>query len=159
MMRRIVRFTLLPFVVLICSFAAGVTAQQAPPAAAAAPAPTSTQAAPPRTGPTPEQLAIQAASERDHQRMMDLLGIKELRPGVSGATTGSNLANYDESKADLYPNLPDPLVLNNGKRVTSAKVWWKDRRPQIVELFDRRDCGPRSGKSAEGDLGGGEHNA
>jgi hypothetical protein len=68
--------------------------------------------------------------------MMDLLGIKELRPGVSGATTGSNLANYDESKADQYPNLPAALVLNNGKRVTSAKVWWKDRRPQIVELFD-----------------------
>ncbi len=37
-----------------------------------------------RPAPTPEQLDIQAASEKDHQRMMDLLGIKELRPGASG---------------------------------------------------------------------------
>jgi hypothetical protein len=128
------------FVVLTCSFVAGVTAQ-APPAPATAPAPTSTQAAPPRPGPTPEQLAIQAASEKDHQRMMDLLGIKEIRPGKNGDANGPDPANYDESKADLYPTLPDPLVLNNGKRVTSAKVWWKDRRPQIVELFDREIVG------------------
>jgi hypothetical protein len=31
--------------------------------------------------------------------------------------------------------------LNNGKRVTTAKVWWKQRRPQIVELFDREILG------------------
>jgi len=140
MMRRIVPCKLPLLAVFAYSFVAGVTAQ-APSAPTAAPAPTSTQAAPPRPGPTPEQLATQAASEKDHQRMMDLLGIKELRPGVNGGTTGSNLANYDESKADLYPNLPDALVLNNGKRVTSAKVWWKDRRPQIVELFDREIVG------------------
>jgi hypothetical protein len=140
MIRRIVRFTLPLFVVLVCSFVASVTAQ-APSAPAAAPAPSSPQATPPRPGPTPEQLAIQAGSEKDHQRMMDLLGIKELRPGVNGGTTGSNLANYDESKADLYPNLPDALVLNNGKRVTSSKIWWRDRRPQIVELFDREIVG------------------
>ena len=96
---------------------------------------------PPRPAPTPEQLAIQAASEKDHQRMMDLLGIKELRPGASGSANGPNPANYDESKANIYPNLPDPLLLNDGKRVTSAKVWWKQRRPQIVELFDREILG------------------
>ncbi len=31
-----------------------------------------------------------------------------------------NAANYDESKANPYPNLPDPLVLKNGKKVTTA---------------------------------------
>ena len=72
---------------------------------------------------------------------MDLLGIKELRPGASGSANGPNPANYDESKANIYPNLPDPLLLNNGKRVTSAKVWWNVRRPQIVELFDREILG------------------
>jgi hypothetical protein len=40
-----------------------------------------------------------------------------------------------------YPNLPDPLVLKNGKRVTSAKVWWTKRRPEIVEDFDREIYG------------------
>jgi hypothetical protein len=86
--------------------------------------------------PTPEQLAIQAASNQDRQRMMDLLGIKSLRPGVSGNASAPNAANYDEAKADVYPGLPDPLILANGKRVTSAKVWWTKRRPELVKLFD-----------------------
>ena len=72
---------------------------------------------------------------------MDLLGIHELRPGSSASGNGPNPVNYDESKADIYPNLPDPLLLNNGKRVTTAKVWWNVRRPQLVEIFDREILG------------------
>ncbi len=117
-------------VLALCAAASWLAAQTAP---ATAP--------PPRPAPTPEQLAIQAASEKDHQRMMDLLGIKELRPGASASGKGPNPVNYDESKANIYPNLPDPLVLKDGKRVISAKVWWKERRPQIVELFDREILG------------------
>ncbi|MGB6723608.1 MAG: acetylxylan esterase, partial [Terracidiphilus sp.] len=94
-----------------------------------------------RPAPTAEQLATQAATERDHQRMMDLLGIKELRPGASGTPGAPNGPNYDEAKADVYASLPDPLVLDNGKRVTTAKVWWTKRRPEIVELFDREILG------------------
>jgi hypothetical protein len=136
MMRRTV-FSNPPLLTLFLCAAVPTFTAQAPPT----PAATSTQAAPPRPGPTPEQLAIQAASEKDHQRMMDLLGIKEIRPGKNGDANAADPANYDESKADLYPTLPDPLVLNNGKRVTSAKVWWRDRRPQIDELFDREIVG------------------
>jgi hypothetical protein len=107
------------------------------------------QAAPAKTtpppsaqpAPTPEQLAIQAASEKEHQREMDLLGIKELRRGADGDAKSPNAANYDESKADLYPNIPDPLVRNNGKAVSSARMWWNKRRPEIVELFDREIYG------------------
>jgi hypothetical protein len=107
-------------------------------AQAAAPPP----AAPPaRPAPTPEQLAIQAASEKDHQRVMDELGIKQLRPGADGDAKSPRAANYDESKADVYPNLPDPLLLPGGKRVTTAQQWWSRRRPQIVELFDREILG------------------
>jgi hypothetical protein len=84
---------------------------------------------------------MQAASEKDHQRMMDLAGIKEFRPGASNSGNTPNPVNYDESRANIYPNLPDPLLLNNGKRVTAAKIWWKERRPQIVELFDREIVG------------------
>jgi hypothetical protein len=91
--------------------------------------------------PTPEQLAIQAASEKDHQRVMDELGIKELRHGADGDAKSPNAANYDEAKADVYPKIPDPLVLNDGKPVTTAKVWWSKRRPEIVELFDREIYG------------------
>ena len=51
------------------------------------------------------------------------------------------MVNYDESKANPYPNLPDPLALKNGKKVTSAKMWWAQRRPEIVEDFDREVYG------------------
>jgi hypothetical protein len=86
---------------------------------------------------------VHLTAEQDHQRMMDLLGIKELRPGRDGYRKDlPNSANYDEAKANPYPQLPDPLVLNNGKRVTTAKMWWWDvRRPQIVEMFDREIYG------------------
>jgi hypothetical protein len=67
---------------------------------------------------------------------MDLLHITSLRPGVGGSA-----ANMDESKANPYPNLPNPLILNNGKKVKTAKVWWTKRRPEIVEFFDREIYG------------------
>ena len=79
---------------------------------------------------------VHLTAQQDHQRMMDLLHIASIRPGFSGSPGGPNPANYDESKAGPFSRVPDPLVLANGKRVTSAKVWWKQRRPQIVSLFD-----------------------
>src|SRR3984957_1648578 len=72
----------------------------------------------------------------DHQNMMDQLGIKALRPGPSGNESAPNHANYDESKANPFPNLPEVLTLKNGKKVTTAKMWWKERRPEIVEDFE-----------------------
>lgn len=78
-----------------------------------------------------------AIAERDHQRIMDQLGIKELRPPVGAGPHALAPVNYDESKANVYPALPDPLRLNDGQRVTTAKQWWALRRPQIAELFSR----------------------
>ncbi len=72
---------------------------------------------------------------------MDLLHIASLRHGPSGSPTATNPANYDESKANPYPNLPDPLLLKNGKKVITKTVWWKQRRPEIVEIFDREVYG------------------
>ena len=76
-------------------------------------------------------------AEQDHQNIMEQLGIKALRPGPSGDEKAPNHANYDESKANPYPNVPDPLTLNNGGKVTTAKMWWDERRPQIVEMYDK----------------------
>ena len=76
------------------------------------------------------------SAEQDHQRLMKLLGISSIPPGASGQHP-----NYDESKANPYPNLPDPLVMNDGTKVTTADMWWKQRRPEIVELFDREIYG------------------
>src|SRR5271154_6680363 len=66
----------------------------------------------------------------DHQNMMDQLGIKALRPGPSGTDSAPNHANYDEATANPFPNLPEVLTLKNGKKVTTAAVWWKQRRPE-----------------------------
>ena len=73
----------------------------------------------------------------DHQQMMAQLGIRALRPGPSGNESAPNQANYDESKANPFPILPDALTLKNGTKVTTAAVWWKQRRPEIVEDFER----------------------
>ncbi len=91
--------------------------------------------------PSPQQLA----TAEDHQKMMDQLHIDKLRRGADGNNKEApNYANYDESKANPYPKYPDPLLLKNGKKVTSAKMWWEQRRPEIVEDFDREDLWPRA---------------
>ena len=78
---------------------------------------------------------------QDHQNMMEQLGIKALRPGPSGRAGAPNAANYDESKANPYPDLPDPLTTKDGRKVATAEVWWKQRRPEIVEDFEREVIG------------------
>jgi len=80
-------------------------------------------------------------AEQDHQNMMDQLGIKALRPGPSGNEKDPNHANYDEAKANLYGDLPDALTLKNGQKVTSPEQWWNQRRPEIVEDFEREVVG------------------
>lgn len=85
---------------------------------------------------------LNLTAEQDHQLMMDKLHIKTLRPGADGNhPEAPNAANYDEAKANPYPNLPDALTLKNGKKVTSAKDWWSKRRLEIKEDFDREIYG------------------
>jgi hypothetical protein len=76
-------------------------------------------------------------AEQDQQKMMDQLGIKALRPGPSGNEKAPNHANYDESLANPYPILHDPRTLNNGQKVTTEKMWWEQRRPEIVEMYSK----------------------
>jgi hypothetical protein len=90
-------------------------------------------------GPPPNPNA--AANAADHRQMMEQLGITALRPGPSGNESAPNHANYDEALANPYPKLPEVLTLDNGRRVTSAAGWWKQRRLEIVEAFDREVLG------------------
>src|SRR5215472_16415331 len=65
---------------------------------------------------------VQMTAEQDHRRIMNLLHIDSLRPGADGNHPDApNAANHDESKANPFPNLPDPLLLKNGRKVTTAK--------------------------------------
>src|ERR1017187_10150306 len=88
-----------------------------------------------QTGAASPVSPVHLTAEQDHQRTMDLLHITSLRRGADGDPKSPHAANYDESKVAPY-TLPDPLVLKNGKKVKTAKMWWKRRRPQIVEEFD-----------------------
>ena len=80
-------------------------------------------------------------AQQDHENMMKQLGIKSLRPGPSGNESAPNHANYDEAVANPCPQLPEVLTLNNGKRVTSADIWWEQRRPEIIDAFEREMYG------------------
>lgn len=85
---------------------------------------------------------LREASEADHKRMMKLLNIDSIRRGANGNDPNApNAANYDESKANPFPELPDPLVTNEGRKVTSANMWWDVRRSEIEEAFDREIYG------------------
>jgi hypothetical protein len=77
-------------------------------------------------------------SAEDRQRMMDELRIASFPPGP-----GAYLAStYDQSTADPYPTVPDPLTFNDGTKVRSAADWPR-RRAEIKELFDRDVYGRR----------------
>src|SRR5690606_9709801 len=84
---------------------------------------------------------INFTAQEDHQNMMDQLGIKALRPGPSGDESAPNSANYDESIANPYPNLPELLTLKNGTKVTTPAMWYNQRRPEIMEDMDREVYG------------------
>lgn len=85
--------------------------------------------------------SINKVTKVDYQLMLTQLKIDSLRAGPSGNPKAPNAANRDESKASPYTSLPDPLILNNGQKVKDAETWWKKRRPEIVEYFDREIYG------------------
>lgn len=110
---------------------------------------------------------LNAASAQDRKRMLDQLGIvlPQLppdsldpkrpphifkRPGSNSWTDSAGQfyarsdwgawTNYAEASAGTY-SLPDPLVLKNGQKVTSARDWWTKRRPEILHDFETQVYG------------------
>ena len=80
-------------------------------------------------------------ADKDHAEMMAQLHITTLRPGPSGDENAPDHANYDESKANPYPDWPDVLTLKNGTKVTTAQQWWNSRRPEIAADFESQVYG------------------
>jgi len=121
--------------------ATALVAQPAPPAAPPA------RAAVAPVNPfllSPEERArLQKLTDEDHADMLAQQGIKSLRPGRNGSTAPGtpNPANYDQARANPYPDWPDPLTLKDGVKVTTAELWWQRRRPEIVEDFAREIVG------------------
>ena len=90
---------------------------------------------------------VMFTAQQDHDNMMNQLGIKSLRPGPSGNESSPNHANYNESLANPCPQLPDILTLHNGKKVTTAGMWWKLRRPELIADFEHEMYGRISDKT------------
>ena len=80
---------------------------------------------------------VHFTANQAHAYLKKELGIETLRPGPSGDPHAPNHANYDEAKADPYPNVPNALVMKDGQKVTTAKEWWTERRPQIVHAYSK----------------------
>ena len=56
--------------------------------------------------------------------------------------------NYDESRVPAYV-LPDPLVLEDGTRVSDAETWRQRRRGEILRLFEEHMYGRGPARSVE----------
>ncbi|MEO8314879.1 MAG: acetylxylan esterase [Pseudomonadota bacterium] len=132
MLQRINRQIVFSHVSMVLGLCAAFTAHSQAPAPATA-APAAQAPRPPNPG--------QQATTDDHRQMQQQLGITRLRPGPSGNVGQPNQANYDEALANPFPNLPEVLKFENGSKVTSAKQWREQRRPEIIELFEREVLG------------------
>jgi hypothetical protein len=51
------------------------------------------------------------------------------------AVKTGHISNYDEAKVATY-KLPDPLVLSNGQRVRNSDMWTKQRRAELIRLYE-----------------------
>jgi hypothetical protein len=106
--------------VLLAAASLGAGGQQSP-------------AAPPPAPPTPLQLANTA----ERLRIMKELKISAIPPGA----VSSSPATYNEADANPYPDLPDPLTLKSGRKVTTAAAWKNQRRAELLEDFQREIYG------------------
>ena len=105
---------------------------------AAAAAQTQTPVVPPAAT---DRAAITAASAAERARELKLLGITAMQPAATAYDIGKpGNANYDESKANPYPKLPDVLTMNDGTTVTTP-AQWKKRRAEIKAMFDENVYG------------------
>lgn len=76
------------------------------------------------------------------------LGVNAQAPGAAAAKPPSIPANYDEAQVGTY-TLPDPLRLANGKPVRDSATWYRQRRPEIVGLFETNMHGRSPGRPAD----------
>jgi hypothetical protein len=58
-----------------------------------------------------------------------------LLPAAGALSQAPPEANEDESKVPPY-TLPDPLVLADGRKVSDARMWTGERRPELLRLFE-----------------------
>jgi hypothetical protein len=85
--------------------------------------------------PPPGDANLPAPGTRGNADNVPFIGKRD--PGgnpVRLARATGHVSNYDEAKVAPY-TLPDPLVMADGRRVTSAEQWFRERRPEILRLY------------------------
>lgn len=81
--------------------------------------------------------SLRAVTAVDYAEMLGQLGIQEVRPGRDANSDDPDRApNYNEYKANPYLYYPDPLTTFSGKKVKNAKQWRRERRPELVKVFE-----------------------
>src|SRR5262245_59566962 len=81
-------------------------------------------------------------AQQDRQLMLDQLKIplEMMRRGPSGMNAKApDYQNTDEAKANPWPHLPEMMITKGRKPVDTPDLWWKVRRPEIVdaEIYGR----------------------
>jgi hypothetical protein len=56
--------------------------------------------------------------------------------------------NYSEDSVGNYV-LPDPLMMSNGQKITTSKMWTQKRRPELVKLFEEIQYGKMPPRPAD----------
>jgi hypothetical protein len=86
-------------------------------------------------GPQSAQQPAQPAAQPAAQAPVTNLGSDANGNPRRLAVKTGHISNYDEAKVKPY-TLPDPLVLASGKPVTDARTWERQRRPEIMRLYE-----------------------
>ncbi|MCU0388960.1 MAG: hypothetical protein MUE71_10170 [Chitinophagaceae bacterium] len=84
---------------------------------------------------------VNFTAQQAQQNMMEQLGIKMMRPGLNSDEKAPNAANYNEEKANPCPALPEALMSKAGQQISNPEMWWKVRRPEIIEDFEKEIYG------------------
>ena len=93
---------------------------------------------------TPERQAMLDATQKEYEREQAVLGIRGKLREITDSHSpvdAPNAPNYDEAASAPYPYTSNVLRMDNGRETRTAEEWWKLRRPQIVEAFDREIFG------------------
>src|SRR5205823_11543322 len=80
----------------------------------------------------------QPSHQEFHTMSRSFLAPEALAAAAALALLGAAVARADfpeAAKLPARPDLPDPLVMLNGDKVTTKEQWVEKRRPELKELF------------------------
>ncbi|VAX39771.1 Glycoprotein gp2 [hydrothermal vent metagenome] len=81
-------------------------------------------------------------------RLFTLLGAVFVAISLQQAFSLPPGSNIDEAKVPSY-KLPDPLIMQDGSKVTDGEMWFQKRRPEILHLFESEVYGKSPLRSKE----------